>query len=63
MQRSLTLFQNSIHSKDIFRVYQYSLDKFLKYFKLRDYDILSTVNPKMLQTMVEDYVMEEKSPG
>lgn len=61
MRRSLLLFQNSIHSKETLRVYQYSLDKFLKYFKLRDYDSLSTMNPKMLQVMVEYYVMEKKS--
>lgn len=57
MQRSLVLFQNSIHSKETLRVYQYSLDKFLKYFKLRDYDSLARMDSKMLQTMVEDYVM------
>ena len=63
MQRSLLLFQNSIHSKETLRVYQYSLDKFLQYFKLRDYDSLATMNSKMLQEMVEDYVMEKKSQG
>lgn len=63
MQRSLLLFQNSIHSKETLRVYQYSLDKFLKHYKLRDYDSLATMNSKMLQEMIEDYVMEQKSQG
>ncbi|WP_081470652.1 tyrosine-type recombinase/integrase [Nitrosarchaeum koreense] len=60
MQRSLLLFQNSINSKETLRVYQYSLDKFLSYFKLRDYDSLVRMDPKMLQQMIEDYVMEKK---
>lgn len=63
MQRSLLLFQNSIHSKETLRVYQYSLDKFLSHFKLRDYDSLARMDTKMLQQMIEDYVMEKKSQG
>ena len=55
MQRSLTLFQNSIHSKETLRVYQYSLDKFMTHFKLRDYDSLAKMDSKMLQEMIEDY--------
>ncbi|WP_160272864.1 site-specific integrase [Nitrosopumilus piranensis] len=39
------------------------MDKFLKYFKLRDYDSLAGMDSKMLQEMVEDYVMEKKSQG
>ncbi len=61
MQRSLLLFKNSIHSKETLRVYQYSLDKFLQYFKLRDYESLVTMDFNMLQRMIEDYVMEKKS--
>ncbi len=63
MQRSHLLFTNSIRSKDTLRVYQYALDKFISHFKLRDYDSLVTIDIKMFQTMVEDYVMGRKSDG
>ena len=63
MQRSYLLSTNSIHSKDTLRVCQYSLDKFIKYFKLRGYDSLATMDSKMFQTMVEDYIMEKKQEG
>ena len=61
MQRSLLLFKNSIHSEETYRVYQYELDRFITYFKLRDYSSLASMDAKMLQTMIEDYVMEKKS--
>jgi len=63
MQRSHLLFTNSIHSKDTLRVYQYSLDKFIEHFKLRDYDSLASMDSKMFQTIVEDYLMEKKKEG
>jgi len=63
VQRSLLLFQNCIHSKETWRVYKYSLDRFLQYYKLRDYDSLASMDKMMLQRMVEDYVMEKKNQG
>ena len=63
MQRSLLLFKNSIHSEETYRVYKYELDRFVSYFKLRDYDSLASMDAKMLQIMIEDYVMEKKSQG
>ncbi len=63
MQRSLLLFKNSIHSEETYRVYKYELDRFIRYFKLRDYNSLATMDAKMLQTMIEDYVMDKKSQG
>ena len=61
MQRSLLLFKNSIHSEETYRVYKYELDRFINFFKLRDYNSLASMDAKMLQTMIEDYVMEKKS--
>jgi len=63
MQRSLLLFQNSIHSEETYRVYKYCLDKFIEHFKLRDYNALVSMDSKMFQEMVEDYVMFRKSKG
>jgi len=61
MQRSLLLFENSIHSKVTLKSYTYALHKFIEYFKLRDYDSLAEMQSKMLQEMIEDYVMYMKS--
>ena len=61
MQRSLLLFKNSIHSEETYRVYKYELDRFITYFKLRNYNSLASMDDKMLQIMIEDYVMEKKS--
>jgi len=63
MQRSYLLFENSIHSPETRRIYKWALDKFMKYFKLKDYDSLASMDGKMLQTMVEDYVMTLKKDG
>jgi len=63
MQRSLLLFKNSIHTEETYRVYKYELDRFITYFKLRDYNSLKSMDAKMLQIMIEDYVMEKKSKG
>lgn len=63
MQRSFLIFQNSIHSKETYTIYKYALDKFLDYYKLRDYDSLARMESIMLQTMVEDYIMFKKSKG
>ena len=57
------LFENSIHSKSTLKAYKYSLDKFISHFKLKDYDSLSSMSNKMLQEMIEDYVMHLKSKG
>jgi len=63
MQRSLLLFQNSIHSDETYRIYKYYLDKFIEHYKLRDYNALKSMDSKMFQEMVEDYVMLRKSNG
>ena len=63
MQRSYLLFENSIHSPETRRIYKWALDKFMKYFKLKDYDSLASMDGKMFQVMVEDYVMALKKEG
>lgn len=61
MQRSFMLFENSIHSQATLKAYNYAIGKFIQYFKLRDHDSLASMNNKMLQEMIEDYVMHLKS--
>lgn len=63
MQRSLLLFENSIHSKATFKAYKYAIDKFIEHFKLRDFGSIVEMDNKMLQEMIEDYVMYKKSKG
>lgn len=63
MQRSLMLFENSIHSPSTLKAYKYSLNKFIQYFKLKDFDSMASMDNKMMQEMVEDYVMHLKTKG
>jgi len=61
MQRSLKLFQNSIGSEETAKQYKWYLDKFIQFYKLRDYNSMLTIDQKQLQIMVEDYVMDLKN--
>ena len=63
MQRSYLLFENSIHSSETRKVYTWALNRFMKFYKLKDYDSLAFMDNKMLQVMVEDYVMALKKDG
>jgi len=61
MQRSLKLFQNSVGSEETAKQYKWYLDKFIQFYKLRDYNSMLTIDQKQLQIMVEDYVMDLKN--
>jgi len=61
MQRSLRLFQNSVGSQETAKHYKWYLDRFIQFYKLRDYDSMLTIDQKQLQVMVEDYVMDLKN--
>jgi len=60
MQRSLLLFEESIKSEKTRKIYRFALNKFIEFYKLKDHDSRIKTDPKMLQTMVEDYVMALK---
>jgi len=60
MQRSFLVFENSIKSPETLKRYKYYLDIFIKFFHLKDYDSLASIDSKQLQVMVEDYVMDLK---
>jgi integrase len=55
--RALILFENSIKSEYTRKQYKYQLQRFIKYYKLRDYDSILKIESKQLQTMMEDYVL------
>lgn len=63
MQRSFLVFSNSIRSKETLKTYTWGLNKFMEFYKLKDYDSLALMDAKMLQVMIEDFVMKKKSDG
>jgi len=61
MQRSFLLFSNAIHEKTTLEKYVWGLNGFMKFYKLKDPDSLANMDAKMLQVMIEDFVMTKKS--
>jgi len=60
VQRSLLIFQNSVKSEETVKHYTWYLNKFKKFYKLKDYDSMVTIETRKIQEMIEDYVMEIK---
>jgi len=61
MQRSIILFHSAIKSDKTQKLYMQTLEKFRKYFIIKDYDSLVSIGSKKLQEMVEDYVLYLRS--
>lgn len=59
-QRSLLVFQNSLKSPETIKSYTWYLDKFIEYYKLRNYDSVLQIPKDQLQIMIEDYIMAVK---
>ena len=60
-QRSLTLFHSAIKSEATKTQYGVLLEQFKKYFIIKDYDSLISIDSKDLQKMVEDYILYKRS--
>jgi len=60
MQRSFLLFTNGLKSKETVRQYIFYVEKFMKFYEIKDYNSLTKIPPEKLQIMVEDYVMDLK---
>ncbi len=60
MQRSFVLFENSCKSPKTLESYNWSLDKFLKFTKLKNYDALVTLDNDFLQELLENYLFSLK---
>ena len=60
-QRSLTLFHSAIKSEATKKQYDVLLEQFKKYFIIKDYDSLISIDHKELQKMVEDYILYKRS--
>ncbi len=60
MPRSYLLFENAIKSTETLKRYKYYLDIFIKFYHLKNYDSLVSMDSQKLQIMIEDYVMDIK---
>ena len=56
-QRSLIIFHSAIKSEQTKKNYDKLLRYFQKYYIIKDFDSLISIDSKKLQTMIEDYVM------
>ena len=56
-QRSVILFHSAIKSEKTKECYDYYLEQFKKYFIIKDFDSLVSIDSKKLQEMIEDYVL------
>ena len=57
-QRSIIIFNHAISSESTKIGYLNELKRFKEFYKIRDYDSLTTMDPKKLQMMIEDYIMQ-----
>ena len=56
-QRSIIIFNHAISSESTKISYLNELKRFKEFYKIRDYDSLTTIEPKKLNIMIEDYIM------
>ncbi len=60
IQRSLLVFQNTLNSEVTIKQYTWYLNKFIDFYKLKDFDSIIKIEPRKLQEMIEDYIMDLK---
>ena len=56
-QKSMMLFESTIKSEATRLTYQLHLRKLLQYSKIKDFDSLITLKPKLIQELLEDYLL------
>ena len=59
-QRSIIIFNHVISSEATKKCYLNELKRFKEFYKIKDYDSLTTMEPKELQVKIEDYIMQRK---
>jgi len=59
-QRSILLFEQAMKSEATKKSYTFQLNKFSKFYHIRDYDSLLKIDIKKLQEMLEDYLFTLK---
>ena len=60
-QRFITIFNHAISSEATKKSYFYQLKRFMEFHKIKSYDSLIAIEPKKLQVMIEDYIMNRSS--
>ena len=56
-QRSIIIFNHALSSESTKIGYLNELKQFKEFYKIRDYDSLTTIEPKKLNIMIEDYII------
>ena len=56
-QRPIIIFNHALSSESTKIGYLNELKRFKEFYKIRDYDSLTTIEPKKLNIMIEDYIM------
>ena len=59
-QRSIIIFNHAMSSEATKKCYLNELKRFKEFYKTKDFDSLTTIEPKELQIMIEDYIMQRK---
>ena len=60
-QWSILIFNHAISSEATKKSYFYQLKRFMGFHKIKSYDSLIAIEPKKLQVMIEDYIMNRSS--
>ena len=60
-QRSILIFNHAISSEATKKSYFYQLKRFKEFYNEKNYDSLIAIEPKKLQVMIEDYIMNRSS--
>lgn len=60
-ERTIRIFTNSLKSPETREKYVYLVERFKKFYHLKNYDSMISIPAEKLQIMVEDYVMELKN--
>ena len=55
--RCILLLESAAKSKATYKTYLYNLDRFRKYFKIRDFESLVKIEPTKINEMIEDWLM------
>jgi len=57
LPRCILLLQNATKSENTYKNYFYNLDRFRKYFKIKDFDGMLEIDSKKINEMIEDWLM------
>ncbi|MGY5146516.1 MAG: tyrosine-type recombinase/integrase [Candidatus Nitrosopumilus sp. bin_7KS] len=62
-KRSLTLYESAIKSPETLKIYMYSLNEFMEFIKIKDFDAIPKLGIDTIQTHLENWVMHLADKG